>query len=323
MIKLKKHLGVILEPSKQGFDIGASTFGCLFKDPDDRNYYFYYTGSSEGWTKASIGVAKSLDGIRFVKYTENPLISLGNECRTPALFKAADKYWMAFAFRLKTRDRRLGIAVADHPLGPWRFVKELIKPKYNWEGNSIDIGPSIVNLNQEEYLVFYSNITNKRFLRLIFGPRYWYRRIGVLKLRISETKGITAERWIKNPLTHLNGIKGMWNESLFCPGYYKLDKRHYFLPVASTYTVPFPYKQYIGLLQDSSPFFENATTKCILINGPEEKSSIMPSIESEIALDSPSPLVLGKELWLYYSVMDRADGIWKTALSIFTLKRNL
>jgi len=320
IIKLKSHLGVILEPSNQGFDIGASTFGCIFKEPDDRNFYFYYTGSSEGWNKASIGVAISLDGVRFVKHTENPLISVGNESLTPAVFKAASKYWMTFAFRIKKRGRRLGIAVADHPLGPWSFVKELIKPKYHWEGSSIDMGPSVVSLSQEEYLVFYSNVTNRMFQRLIFGPRYLYRQISALKLKISETRRIKAERWIKNPLTHLNGVKGTWNESLFCPGYFKLNNKHYLLPATSTYSVPFPYKQYIGLISDSSPFFENAITKRMFINGPEEKNDIMPGIKSEIALDTPSPLLKGNELWLYYSMMDRADDIWKTALSIFSLE---
>jgi hypothetical protein len=44
---------------------------------------------------------------------------------------------------------------------------------------------------------------------------------------------------------------------------------------------------------------------------------ILQNIKSEIALDMPSPLIKWDELWLYYAVMDRADGIWKTTLSIF------
>jgi len=49
---------------------------------------------------------------------------------------------------------------------------------------------------------------------------------------------------------------------------------------------------------------------------------ILPNIKSEIALDTPSPLIKGDELWLYYAVMDRADGIWKTALSIFSISQD-
>ena len=37
--------------------------------------------------------------------------------------------------------------------------------------------------------------------------------------------------------------------------------------------------------------------------------------KSEIALDTAAP-VMGKEkMWLYYSAMDRHDGVWKICLS--------
>jgi len=75
----------------------------------------------------------------------------------------------------------------------------------------------------------------------------------------------------------------------------------------------------VGLIEDTSPFFQHPTSIQILINGPEERSDILPSGRSEIALDTPCPILREKELWLYYSVMDRADMVWKTALSIFSL----
>jgi len=95
MIRLKKHLGILLEPSSQDFDRGALTFGWLFKDPDDKTGYLYYTGSScirLNYSKVSIGLDKILDGINFVKYSENPLISTSWVPVTPAVFKAMDKY---------------------------------------------------------------------------------------------------------------------------------------------------------------------------------------------------------------------------------------
>src|SRR3989304_7247675 len=113
MITLEKHNGIILEPSKS-YDAGASTFGCLFKEPDDNCHYLYYTCSTDvRWSKASIGVARSRDGINFLKYAENPIISIGKESVTPALFKAKGKYWMAFDFKPDiTHGRKIGIAVA-------------------------------------------------------------------------------------------------------------------------------------------------------------------------------------------------------------------
>jgi hypothetical protein len=327
MIELKEHLGVILKPSSQGFDNGASTFCCLFKEPINKDYYLYYTGSDVKWNKASIGVATSKDGVNFVKYSGNPLVSVGKESVTPVLFGKKKDYWMIFAFKPNNNalGRRLGIAVADNPLGPWKFVKQLAKPEARWEGNDIDAGPSVVMLSEAELLVFYSNVSNRsslwsraRALGSIFGTSCWKRQIGLMKLRISEPKNVAEEKWNMNPLSHLNGPKGSWNESLFCPGYFSLGKRHYLVPAASTYSIGFPYKQYIGLFEDSSPFFEHPNFKQILINGPKEKNLLL-NTKGEVALDTPSPIVRGNALWLYYSIMDRADGIWKTALSIFSI----
>jgi len=121
-----------------------------------------------------------------------------------------------------------------------------------------------------------------------------------------------------NPLKHLNGEFGTWNESLFCSGYFELNGRHYLFPACSTYSMGKPYRQYIGLVESTSPLFKEWSYFHTLISGPSE-SDIIPNPKGAIALDSPCPLKKADELWLYYAVMDRADGIWKTALSIFNL----
>jgi len=58
-----------------------------------------------------------------------------------------------------------------------------------------------------------------------------------------------------------------------------------------------------------------------LIDGPTEKSQIIPNIKSEIALDTPAPYLDAEKhrLFLYYSVADRADKVWKTVLTTFNL----
>ena len=47
-----KHVGVILSPSKIGFDAGASTFGCIFIDEEEPSIiYLYYSGAKDiKWT---------------------------------------------------------------------------------------------------------------------------------------------------------------------------------------------------------------------------------------------------------------------------------
>jgi len=74
------------------------------------------------------------------------------------------------------------------------------------------------------------------------------------------------------------------------------------------------------MVTDSSPYFQKPQQISILIDGPTEKNKIIPTIRSEIALDTPCPLIRKNKLLLYYAVMDRADGIWKTALTIFHIE---
>jgi hypothetical protein len=319
LLALKQHLGVILSPTNKGFDMGASTWGCLFKEPDDKDLLLYYTGASDiDWTRSEIGVAISQDGINFLKYSGNPLLSAGSNSITPAVFMAEGKYWMVFSHRPKDGRYKLGIAVSDDPLGPWEFAKELIMSEKWWEGRDIDLGPSVVNIEGNRHLAFYSNISSQLIMSVLAGERYWHRQIGILELEV-DAGGVKARRWNHNPLSHLNGTRGSWNESLFCPGYFALGSRHYLLPAASTYSVS-PYRQYLGLIEGNSLYFDNPNnTKEILLNGHDEKGAIVQGITGEIALDTPSPLIRGDELWLYYAVMDRTDRIWKTALSIYSL----
>ena len=321
-MKLKVHQGIILDASREGWDSGATTFGTVFYDEDDRRYYFFYTGASPHWSQASIGIATSRDGLIFRRRDDvNPIIDLKNlklkEAVTPVVFQIKNNFFMVFSGRkLSGGGRRIFIAYSDDLFGPWRFIKQLIKPECPWEGNDIDLGPSAVKLNENEILIYYSNVSNKP----LFGPGYWFRTLGILKLRINSPDDVESYRFDKNPLKHLNGPKGSWNESLFCPGYFKLGSSHYLLPAASTYSIGFPYEQHIGLIEDSSPYFLKPTKISILIDGPKEKEKIIPDVESEIALDTPCPIIKNDELWLYYAAMDRSRRIWKTALSIYSLE---
>jgi len=320
------HKGIVLDASKEGWDSGAATFGTVIYSQDDRKYYLFYAGSSDvRWTEASIGLAVSQDGLNFRKNDLNPIVNSKDfglkVALTPVVFRIKNNYFMVFAGKEPRGGRKIYVAYSDDLIGPWRFIRQLIKPQSPWEGHDIDLGPSAVRLSENELLIYYSNVSNKLLCSLLFGPRYWFRTLGILKLKVNSSTDIEVYRFNGNPLKHLNGPKGSWNESLFCPGYFRVKSSHYLLPAASTYSIGFPYKQYIGLVKDSSPYFLNPTRTGILIDGPREKEKIIPGIKSEIALDTPCPIIRKNgELWLYYSAMDRADGVWKTALSIFPLE---
>ncbi|MEM2741384.1 MAG: hypothetical protein QXD95_04480 [Nitrososphaeria archaeon] len=328
-MKKRIHKGIVLDAKREHFDSGGAAFATVFYDKEvSREYLMFYTGVKDEWSKAYIGLAISYDGINFRKLNEpilNPEDFNYREAVTPVIFRVKNKFYMVFAGAPYGKGRRICLAYSDDIKGPYLFLRVLIKPEYLWEGTSIDLGPSIFKLSENEILIFYSNVSNK-FLEHLLKPEYWLthlwlRRIGILRLKITSPEDVEIHRI--SSLKHLNGPKGSWNESLFCPGYFNLESRHYLLPAASTYSVGFPYKQYIGLVIDSSPFFRRPKSFTILIDGPKEKEHIIPGIRSEVALDTPCPIIIGDKLYLYYAVMDRADNMWKTALTIFPLNEFL
>ncbi|MCW4033037.1 MAG: hypothetical protein NWF08_06550 [Candidatus Bathyarchaeota archaeon] len=331
----KEHLGIILGKQEKDFDTSSSTYGCVFIDEEDPNttYYYYSKAKDKKWSHVSIELAISNDFKQFRKLTElNPLIDgkkgkfNSRESATPAVVRLRNHYYMFFSGSSSVPvgsfhyGRKIGVAIADDPRGPWEVIGVIAKPEKYWEGLSIDLGPSVVKINDSEVLLYYSNINNKIPLHLLFDHRYWHRSIGLLKVTIESPRSIKGLKHEGNPLKHLNGPKGSPHESIFCPGCFKLDNKYYLLPTMSTYSVGFPFHQYIGLVTDANPYFENAGRISVLINGPDEKRKIIPNIKSEIALDTPSPIVIEDKIYLYYSVMDRQDGIWKTALSIIDMQ---
>lgn len=330
--KKRVHHGPVLDVSRDGFDKGAATSASVFVDEEDPDTLFmFYTGASDiNWSHSAIGLAKSNDGLKFEKLSKVPILEgdpnsfCHKEALAPVVTRVSNRFYMIFAGKASLgSSRRLGIAYADAPEGPWHIVGELIKPTRVWEGRDIDNGLSLVRLSQDTFLVFYSNITSWTILDVFtFLRRYPVRRIGILKVRVRgrSPSSIEAYRSQSIPLTHLNGSKGSWNESLFCPGYIQLSGTHCLFPATSTYSIGFPYRQFIGIVTGNTPLFSRNECRIEkLIDGPSEKSSIIPEIKGEIALDTPMPVLRERqdELFLYYSVMDRADGIWKTALTIF------
>lgn len=331
-LKKRVHHGLVLDVSRDGFDRGAATSASVFVDEDDQDTLFmFYAGASDiGWSHSAIGLARSEDGLKFEKVSKVPILEgdansfCCKEALAPVVTRVKNRFYMVFTGKASFgSSRRLGIAYADAPEGPWHIIGELIKPTRVWEGRDIDNGLSLVRLSQDTFLVFYSNITSWTMRDVFtFLRRYPVRRIGMLKVRVRGTSpsSIEAYRSQNIPLKHLNGPKKSWNESLFCPGYIQLSAKHCLFPAASTYSIGYPYRQYIGMVTGNSPFFSKNECRIEkLIDGPLERSSIIPGVKGEIALDTPVPVLRESqgELFLYYSVMDRADGIWKTALTIF------
>jgi len=335
--KTRVHRGIVLDVSPDGFDKCAACFGSIYFDLDEPKIsYLFYTGALDvDWSQAAIGLATSSDRFKFQKVGKNPILggTPGSFCQqkalVPAVTRIKNRFYMVFSGSSVSKpSRRIGIAYADDLKGPWHIIGELIKPSFLWEGNAIDNGPSLVKLNDETILVYYSSVTSPKAYDVFALLRgYPIRRIGILKLRIRGTslRSIEALRFQGNPLKHFNGKKGSWNESLFCPGYIQVNNVCYLFPTASTYSMGLlskPFSDSIGMVTGSSPYFDKrAFTIERLIDGSTEKSQILSLRKGEIGLDTPSPLVNWREkrLFLYYSVVDLADQVWKTALTTFNL----
>lgn len=333
-IESRTHCGVVLDVSPNRFDSGSASFGSIFIDEDNPNTLFlFYSGATNGQMRNSaIGLATSKNGLQFGKESKDPILrgSPKSFCHiqavAPVVTKIQNRFFMVLSGKPSLNSpRRVGMAYADDLNGPWHIIGEIIKPAQFWEGNEIDNGPSIAKIDKETILVYYSSITSPRaFDILAILRRYAIRRIGILKVRIRGTSPSQIEtmRFSGNPLKYLNGPKGSWNESVFCPGYIKLNEKHYLFPAASTCSVGFPYPQYIGMVTSSSPYFQKETSQTRkIIEGPSEKTQIIPNIKGKIALDTPAPYLDAErqKLSLYYSVADRANDVWKIALTTFDL----
>lgn len=328
------HHGIVLDVSSTGFDSGSAAYCSIFVDEDDPSQLFlYYSGATNGQMRNSaIGLASSKNGLQFIRESKEPLLkgSLNTFCSAqavaPTVIKIRNRFYMILSGKSSFNSpRKIGIAYADDPKGPWHIIKELIKPTYLWEGNDIDNGASIIKVNDETVLVYYSSIMSPKLYDIsAILRRYPVRRIGLLKVRIQGTSAsqIEAMRFSGNPLRHLNGSKGSWNESVFCPGYVKLADKHYLLPATSIYSKGYPCKQYIGMVTSNSPYFNKDSSQAqILIEGSVERVKILPNAKSEIFLDTASPYFNAEkcQLFLYYAVADQANEIWKTALTTFDL----
>ena len=338
------NYGVVLENGSEGkWDAGSAGFCCPFIDETTPSKIFlFYSGWGKKALNSKIGLAVSTDGFNFEKVAD-PILE-GNKddfcsyySMTPVVKRIGDYYYMCFAGTSDPTSRSIGIAYSENVFGPWKIIKQLIKPEKFWEGHHIDLGSAVVELDSKTILLFYSNVSNRNSEKVYkiltnstllknvfkrksfrFNRRFLQRRLGILKLTIDSPDNISVEKYHGNPIKNLNGKFGEWNESLFCPGYIKIDNIHNLFFTASNYLTG---EQFIGLSSSRSPYFndDEILQYSKIIDGPSPRNNIIEGIKDQIALDTPSPIIFNDKLFLYYASMDRNDNIWKVNLSQFDL----
>lgn len=261
------HHGIVLDVSDTGFDTHGATWASIFyNEPEICLFYTGFSGLSDHEdSKAKIGLAFSRNGLSFNKLHEpvlDPEEFNARRAITPAVFQIGSYLYMVFATDIKGK-LKIALAYSDDLKGPWQFIKIIKEPNHLWEGYNIDLGPAIVKYNgKNSILIYYDNIDNK-IIEYFLKPSWWMtrrsllwiRRLGILLLKIKSPQDIEVEEFEQNPLKHLNGPLGSWNESVFCPGYIKLRKTHYLFPATSVYSIGFPYQQFIAIIEDRTPFF--------------------------------------------------------------------
>ncbi len=83
----------------------------------------YYLGMDRA-RRQRLGVARSADGIAWVKLRSSPVLELGDEgafdevgLGEPAVWASAGKYWMLYTGRDRAEHRRIGLAISDDGVG--------------------------------------------------------------------------------------------------------------------------------------------------------------------------------------------------------------
>lgn len=310
-------IDIFLEKQYYGI-IFQHGFSSVHKESDSE-FYLYYSFRREHKMPSYIGVAFSKDGLHFtnlnISVFENQKQFNLFHVATPAVIKINTLYIMVFSGRHRKFDPlSLYLAVSKQPTGPFKIVNRLLRPHFINESFWIDNGPGIARLGENRFIIYYSN-TQMALSDFIRG--YIKRKIFALEMIIERTDPLLFKTRRLNTLNVLNGKRGEWNESLFCPGYVKWKGKHYLFPAAGIYSVKPLVSQSIGLFESSNPLFTNYIFKMRLINGSLERKKIYPRCKGEIALDTPSPIFVGNDLYLYFSIADRKEGKWMTALVIF------
>lgn len=275
------------------------------------------SGRSYIW-KYQIGLATSKDGVSF-KFEKDPIMGPDGLPSTPVVIPHEDRFYMLFSHVPEGKyERRVGIAVSKDPEGPWKFIRDVIFPEKWWEAGAIDLGPGFVRVSKDEYLIYYSSIWRETSPRVILSykfpiikdlkflkKRLFLRRIGVAVVKIGEqVRAVKLESKTKE----LNGKIGSWRESVFCPSFWSGPCGNILLFASSNYSRGFPYDQYIGGVRVEGPYVRAfQEDPWILISGP--------SISEGTALDSPLIVYANGRYRLYFSMMNRKEGIWRTYVS--------
>lgn len=277
---------------------------------------FFSGESSKG--RWNIGVADCRGGA----FEEPRLVDLkadGSfyETIAPSVVRAPDRYVLVFAGQRHRLDgRRIFMGTSRTLDGPWEVQGLTYSPSRSWEGRAIDLGPGSFMEDGEAMFFYSSSFPSVRqiaagFARAPHIPtplnlmRYERRGIGILRVRVTEPHALQGS---ESPLRLIHA-SGPPPESVFCPGYVALGRRHLFFAACSNYSHGYPFEQWIGVVESDGP--PSKWSGAREIRPIVASESLPPQYAKSAALDSPDPVrVGGGGLRLYFSAMSRDVGRW-------------
>src|SRR3989344_5735190 len=162
----------------------SSAISAPFVLKDNSDFYMFYSGTSSGYWK--IGLAKSTDGISWLKCSNNPIINPGD---SPTILKKNNIYYLFFhspyGIRYVESSDSLGCNMS------WSSPTTVITSSEWYDQNTI-IAPAVLEVDQSIYLYYAGLGTDNK----------WH-----VNLAISGQQPPSD-----NPIVILPGFLGSWNK---------------------------------------------------------------------------------------------------------------
>ncbi|MBL1212455.1 MAG: hypothetical protein HND52_03735 [Ignavibacteriae bacterium] len=178
--------GPVLEPGSYGsWDDLSVTMAVVIKDLDI--FKMYYTGWRDSYSKWSVGLATSQDGINWEKLP-NPILSgnmITNDYKIAAtdIVKSDNQYYLYYTGKNDIYDIKIGCATSVDGINWEKQPSPIIEPDQVWEENLIG-NPTVIKVNSQFQMIYsngsISNITG-------FGIAY-------------STDGINWVKDLNNPI---------------------------------------------------------------------------------------------------------------------------
>ncbi|MCK4716469.1 MAG: family 43 glycosylhydrolase, partial [Candidatus Marinimicrobia bacterium] len=122
--------------------------------------YMIYRAEGRGTGTGAFGLAKSRDGINFIRYDRNPIFVPEHKfekdgCEDPRVVKFMDEYYLFYVGNDNKRTAgNVCLAISDD-LIHWEKLGEILQPKVDWESRQIKAPAPVPQKINDKYWMYY------------------------------------------------------------------------------------------------------------------------------------------------------------------------